>query len=167
MLSEEDEDPLHFENLTYVRDARISKMLNSSKETCIIISASGMCEGGRILHHLKHNISDPKTTILFTGYQAPHTLGRLILDRAKEIIKIYGEPYELKAQVCKLESSSGHADQQQLLDWAREMKASGKLKKVVLVHCELESAEEFKNELGEIGIENVLIPARGSKMQLN
>ena len=166
MLSEDDEDPLNFESLTYIRDSKYSKLLNQSKETCIIISASGMCEGGRILHHLKHNISDPKNTILFTGYQAPHTLGRLILDKAKDIIKIYGEPHELRAKICKLESSSGHADQQQLLEWAAEMNKSGNLKKVALVHCELDSAQEFENKLKENGIENVLIPARGDSMVL-
>ena len=74
MLSEEDEDPLAFDSLTYIRDAKESKLLNQSDEPCIIISASGMCEGGRILHHLKHNITKPNTTIMFTGYQAPHTL---------------------------------------------------------------------------------------------
>ena len=74
MLSEEDEDPLAFDSLTYIRDANESKLLNQSDEPCIIISASGMCEGGRILHHLKHNITKPNTTIMFTGYQAPHTL---------------------------------------------------------------------------------------------
>ena len=167
MLSEEDEDPLNFENLTYIRDSKYSKLLNQSKETCIIISASGMCEGGRILHHLKHNISDPNTTILFAGYQAPHTLGRLILDKAKDVIKIYGEPHELKAKVCKLQSSSGHADQQQLLEWASEMNHSGKLKKVALVHCELDSAREFEQLLQKNGIENVLIPDRGESMVMS
>lgn len=166
MLSEEDEDPLAFESLTYIRDSKYSRMLNTLDESCIIISASGMCEGGRILHHLKHNITKPNTTIMFTGYQAPHTLGRIILDGSKDIIKIYGEPYEMKAKVCKLESSSGHADQQQLVEWAKEMNASGNLKKVALVHCELDAAEPFSEQLKQNGIEKVLIPARGDSMSM-
>lgn len=166
MLSEEDEDPLAFDGLTYIRDAKLSKELNHYKEPCIIISASGMCEGGRILHHLKHNISKPNTTILFTGYQAPHTLGRIILDGSKDIIKIYGEPYEMKAKVCKLQSSSGHADQQQLVDWAQSMHEKGDLRNVALVHCELDGAEPFKNLLEEQGISKVTIPARGDSIEL-
>ena len=166
MLSEEDEDPLAFESLTYIRDSKFSRELNSFEESCIIISASGMCEGGRILHHLKHNISKPNTTIMFTGYQAPHTLGRIILDGSKDIIKIYGEPYEMKAKVCKLESSSGHADQQQLVEWAKEMNKAGNLKRVALVHCEMDGAEPFRELLQQGGIENVMIPARGDSMPL-
>ena len=166
MLSEEDEDPLAFEDLSYIRDSKFSRMLNTLDESCIIISASGMCEAGRILHHLKHNISNPNTTIMFTGYQAPHTLGRIILDGSKDIVKIYGEPYEVKANVCKLESSSGHADQQQLLDWASEMNQSGRLKKVALVHCEMDGAEPFKELLSEKEISDVIIPARGESMEL-
>lgn len=166
MLSEEDEDPLHFEDLNYIRDSKYSRMLNDFNEPCIIISASGMCEGGRILHHLKHNISKPSTTILFTGYQAPHTLGRIILDGTKDVVKIYGEPYEVRARVCQLQSSSGHADQQQLLDWATQMNQQGNLKNVALVHCELDSAQEFARLLNQNGIDNVMIPGRSQTMQL-
>ena len=166
MLSEEDEDPLAFDDLTYVRDSKVSRMLNTFKESCIIISASGMCEGGRILHHLKHNISNPNTTIMSTGYQAPHTLGRIILDGSKDIIKIYGEPYEVHAKVCKLESSSGHADQQQLMDWAVEMNKIGDLRNVALVHCEMDGAEPFKKLLLDNGIKDAKIPARGDSMDL-
>ena len=166
MLSEEDEDPLAFDSLTYIRDAKESKLLNQSDEPCIIISASGMCEGGRILHHLKHNITKPNTTIMFTGYQAPHTLGRIILDKSKDIIKIYGEPYEMNAKVCKLQSSSGHADQQQLLEWAIEMNKIGDLKNVALVHCEMDGAEPFKKLLLENGIAKATIPARGDTIEL-
>ena len=166
MLSEEDEDPLAFENLAYVRDAKVSRMLNTFNEPCIIISASGMCEAGRILHHLKHNISKPNTIIMFTGYQAPHTLGRIILDGSKDIVRIYGEPYEVKAQVCKLQSSSGHADQQQLLEWAEKTNQTGDVKNVALVHCEMDGAEPFKNLLKEKGINHVTIPARGDSIEL-
>ena len=116
ILKEEDEDPLMFRNLHYIRKVEHSKALNRLKDPCIIISASGMCEGGRILHHLKNNIGKENTTVLFAGYQAPHTLGRLLLDQSLDVIKIYGEPYDVRCQVAKLEGSSGHADQSELLD---------------------------------------------------
>ena len=166
ILLQEDEDPLAFGDLHYVRSGAMSKQLNTYKDPCIIISASGMCEGGRILHHLKHNITKPNTTIMFTGYQAPHTLGRIILDGTKDIIKIFGEPYEVKAQVSKLDASSGHADQTELLEWAQKIHEAGKLRKVALVHCELDGAEPLKKLLKENGIGPVIIPDRGSSMQL-
>ena len=103
---------------------------------------------------------------MFTGYQAPHTLGRIILDKSKDIIKIYGEPYEMNAKVCKLQSSSGHADQQQLLEWAIEMNKIGDLKNVALVHCEMDGAEPFKKLLLENGIAKATIPARGDTIEL-
>lgn len=166
MLSEEDEDPLAFGDLHYIRDAKLSKELNGYDEPCIIISASGMCEGGRILHHLKNNIGKPNTTILFTGYQAPHTLGRILLDGHKDSVRIYGESYDVRARIIKLESSSGHADQQQLVEWIKSTQQTGNLRKVALVHCELEPAEEFRRQLHSEGISEVLIPARGESMEL-
>ncbi len=167
LLSEEDEDPLAFGDLHYIRDVKQSQQLNTYNEPCIIISASGMCEGGRILHHLKNNISKSNTTIMFAGYQAPHTLGRIILDGSKDVVRIFGEPYEVRAKVCKLESSSGHADQSGLLAWARAMHESGQLKKIALVHCELDGAEPFQKLLNQNGIEPVIIPARGESMPLD
>ena len=102
-----------------------------------------MCEGGRVLHHLKNNIEKSNTTVLFTGYQAPHTLGRRILDGEKEI-RVYGETYTRNARIAKLEASSGHADQAGLLSWAKQIAAQGNLKGVALVHCEKKSGEAFK-----------------------
>ena len=165
LLKEEDQDPLGFRNLHYIRKAEDSKELNHYKKPCIIISASGMCEGGRILHHLKNNIENPSTTILFTGYQAPHTLGRRILEGHKEV-RIYGEPHQVKAKVMKLEASSGHADSDGLLEWAQGLAKSGRLKNVALVHCELEPASRFAERLRESGINNVMIPAPGDTMKL-
>ena len=167
ILSEEDEDPLSFEGISYVRTINASKALNFSNEPCIIISASGMCEGGRILHHLKNNIEKPSTMILFAGYQAPHTLGRILLDGTLDKVKIYGQPYEVKAKICKLQGSSGHADQKELLDWALETHRNGNLKKVALVHCELDSATEFKQKLEQRKIGPVIIPAPGEEMSLD
>lgn len=167
ILTEEDEDPLNFDKLHYIRSTQQSKALNHSKEPCIIISASGMCEGGRILHHLKNNITKESTMVLFAGYQAPHTLGRILLDGSKDIVKIYGEPYEVKAQVCKLQGSSGHADQTELLDWAEATSKQGNLQNIALVHCEVDAAEEFQNRLWQRDLKNVIIPARGEDMELS
>ena len=167
ILDEEDEDPLHFDDLHYIRKVEHSKALNSYDKSCIIISASGMCEAGRILHHLKNNISKPNTSILFAGYQAPHTLGRILLDRSKDIVKIYGQEYEVKARTYKLQGSSGHADQKELLDWAKQIHQNGDLRKVALVHCELDGAEPFQEKLQQRKIGPVIIPARGESMSLD
>ena len=166
IMIEEDEDPLAFHDLYYVRNAELSKAINQLKEPCVVISASGMCESGRILHHLKNNIEQPETIILFTGFQAPHTLGRILLDQSLDIIKIFGQPYEARAQIRRLESSSGHADQSELFNWAQAMAEEGDLEKIALVHCEMDSAQPFKKLLGKSGIGPVLIPERGQTVAL-
>ena len=165
IIQEEDEDPLAFENLHYIRKVEYSIRLNDYEGPAIIISASGMCEAGRILHHIKNHGDKPNTTILFTGYQAPHTLGRRILEGEKQI-RIYGEPVELRARVDKLNASSGHADQSELLSWATTTASQGHLKNVALVHCELDSGTEFKKLLAKNGIPSFL-PARGESMSLD
>lgn len=167
ILSEEDEDPLSFSGATYIRSSEASKALNFVKEPCVIISASGMCEAGRILHHLKNNIEKENTMILFAGYQAPHTLGRILLDQSKDVVNIYGQPYKVKAQVCKLQGSSGHADKTELLDWAKTTSKQGDLRQVALVHCEMDGAEPFKTILERNKIGPVMIPAPGDVMEMN
>ena len=102
--------------------------------------------------------------ILFAGYQAPHTLGRILLDGSLKRVKIYGQEYQVKAQVCKLQGSSGHADQKELLDWAAETAKNGDLKKIALVHCEMDSATEFKEKLEKRKLGPVMIPAPGDEM---
>lgn len=129
----QDEDPFGFSRLKYVREASESKKLNDLHGPVVIIASSGMCEAGRILHHLRNNIEDPRNTILITGFQAPYTLGRKILDRRPEV-PIFGEPMALRAEVVSLEELSGHADQHELIEWMRPF-AKG-LKKVFLVHGE-------------------------------
>ena len=166
ILSEDDEDPLSFEKLNYIRSGEASRALNQSKEPCIIISASGMCEAGRILHHLKHNITKKSTMILFTGFQAPHTLGRILLDQSLPEVKIYGQPYKVNAQVSKLEGTSGHADQSELLDWATQTAELGNIKKIALVHCEMEPATIFKRKLMARKLAPVIIPAPGEEMKM-
>jgi metallo-beta-lactamase family protein len=167
ILSEDDEDPLAFEKLHYIRSSAASKALNTSKEPCVIISASGMCEGGRILHHLRNNIEKTSTMILFAGFQAPHTLGRILQDQSLEEVKIYGQPYRVKAQVCKLQGSSGHADQYEMLEWAARTAELGNLKKIALVHCEMDSGSEFKKQLELRKLAPVILPAPGDEMEMS
>ena len=157
-------DPFGFRRLTYVREATESRKLNDLHGPFMVIAASGMCEAGRILHHLRNNISDPRNTVLITGFQAQYTLGRKILEGQSEV-PIFGEPVELRAEVVSLDELSGHADQRELIEWMRPI-AHG-LKKVFLVHGEPQSgaalAEVIKKEYG---IET-LMPARGDSFELN
>ena len=132
------QDPFGFARLQYVREAVDSKKLNSLQGPFIVISPSGMCEVGRVLHHLRHNIGDEKSTILITGFQAENTLGRKLVDGMKEV-KIFGEPMEVSAEIANLQSLSGHADRNELLAWMKPMTPS--LKKVFLVHGEQDQAE--------------------------
>jgi metallo-beta-lactamase family protein len=127
------DDPFGFHRLNYIRDVAESKKLNDLRGPCVIISASGMCEGGRILHHLRNNIEDPRNTVLITGFQAEYTLGRKIVEKQAEV-PIFGEPMRLRAEVCSLTELSGHADQKELIEWMRPIVKG--LKKVFLVHGE-------------------------------
>ena len=119
--------------LKYIQDVNESKALNDIRGPFIVISASGMCEAGRILHHLKNNIENPRNTILITGFQAENTLGRKIVERQREV-PIFGDPMRLRAEVVTLNELSGHADQRELLLWIK--RAAPGLKKIFLVHGE-------------------------------
>lgn len=127
------EDPFGFGRLRYVRSAEESKKLNTMKGPYIVISASGMCEAGRILHHLRNNVCNSRNTILLTGYQAENTLGRKLRDGWKSV-RIFGIPTPVEAAVESLDALSGHADQKELLDWMQPM--TPRLKRVFLVHGE-------------------------------
>jgi metallo-beta-lactamase family protein len=138
------QDAFGFERLTYTRQVEQSKQLNFLTQPAIIIAASGMAEAGRILHHLKNRIEDPRTTILFVGWQAPDTLGRRILDGAPEV-NIFGEPYHNRAQAVALSGFSGHADQPELLDWVGAM--TRRPRHTFLVHGEPDAAEALRTAL--------------------
>jgi metallo-beta-lactamase family protein len=156
-------DPFGFQLLTYVRDVNQSKALNDLPGPFMIVSASGMCEGGRVLHHLRNNIGDPRATILLTGYQAENTLGRKIEERWKEV-PIFGEMMPLRAEVEMLDALSGHADREEMLAWMKPL-ASG-LKKVFLVHGEPEQQAAFAAAVRErYGLE-VVAPRRGQSFDL-
>ena len=136
--------PLEFPGLKFTQTAEESKELNMSNEPSIIISASGMCEVGRIKHHLKHNLWDPNSTILFVGYQAPGTLGRSIVEGAEKV-KIFGEEIAVAARVEYIEGFSGHADQTWLLNFVNSF--TNPPKHIFLVHGEPEGQEELKYKI--------------------
>ncbi len=140
------DNPLEFPGLKFTQTVEESKALNESDESAIIISASGMCEVGRIKHHLKHNIWNPKNTILFVGYQAPGTLGRKIVDGAKTV-KIFGEEVAVNARVEYIEGYSGHADQAGLLHFVDSFVK--KPNHIFLVHGEEESQKALRDKINE------------------
>lgn len=142
----EKRNPFGFENLTMVRKVSESKKLNEVHEPAIIISASGMCEAGRILHHLRNSIEDERNTILFVGYCAENTLGWKIRNHWDEV-NIFGDPFKLRADVEILDSFSGHADQSELLDYFAAMK--GKRENVYLVHGEPDQSSVLRDLLAE------------------
>jgi metallo-beta-lactamase family protein len=158
------EDPFGFNRLTYIRDAAKSKELNELKGPCMIISASGMAEGGRILHHLKNNIENPGNLILFAGYAAQETLARKIMDGAEEV-SILGDVYKVKASVKKMDYFSGHADQKGLLEYL-SYSSPHKLKKVYLVHGEPEEAEPLKEKIINKGYRNVYYPVKKERVEI-
>ncbi len=158
------DNPLEFPGLQFTRTAEESKELNAKNESSIIISASGMCEVGRIKHHLKHNLWDPNSTILFVGYQAPGTLGRKIVDGAKTV-KLFGEEIAVNARIEYIEGYSGHADQEWLLNFIYSFIT--KPKAVFLVHGEPEGQVILKQKIqGTIEIP-VIIPEYGEQYELN
>jgi metallo-beta-lactamase family protein len=161
---QEGEDPFGFKRLTYIKKTNDSKALNDKPGPMIIISASGMAEGGRILHHLRNNIQNPKNLILFVGYAAEHTLARRIMD-GDEKVNIFGESFEVLAKIKKMDYFSGHADQKELLDYVR-LNPINKLKNIFLVHGEADQALPFREKLIEIGYNNVQFPASGDKINL-
>jgi metallo-beta-lactamase family protein len=153
------DNPLEFDNLKFTASAEESKELNMDLTPKIIISASGMCEVGRIKHHLKHNLYRPESTILFVGFQAEGTLGRKILSGEKTV-KIFGEEIAVKAEIVKLNSFSGHADKNGLLEWINKM--VNKPNNIFLVHGEDPAQQSLKNSIIEkFGITNINIPGYG------
>ena len=157
------DNPLDFPGLKFTRDVEESKGLNEDQVPKIILSASGMCEAGRIRHHLKHNLWRAESSILFVGYQAVGTLGRRLIDGATKI-KLYGEEITVNAKIETIEGYSGHADQNGLIDWVDHIK--NKPKKVFIVHGEPDAQEVFSRLLKErFGLDTV-IPEYGDHFDL-
>ncbi len=154
---------LDFKEITYTRSVEESKAINEYREPAIIISASGMAEAGRILHHLRNNIEDQRNTILIVGWQAPHTLGRRLAEREIEI-KVFGEKFIRKAEVATINGLSAHAGRNLLVEYASAVK--DQVQKVFLVHGEERGALPLKKELDMKGFKEVIYPEAASTFEI-
>ena len=163
-LLQEDPDLFGGRLVRYLHSVDDSKQLNDKREPCVIIAASGMCEAGRILHHLKHHVEDPCTTVLLAGFQAPDTLGRKLLDKVEEV-RIFDRIYHPKAEVITLSGFSSHADQKDFEAFLGPL--AGKVQQVRLVHGEVERSEALARSLRQMGFAGVEIPDRGESVILN
>jgi metallo-beta-lactamase family protein len=157
-----DSDPLGFSNVNYVTRVEDSKQLNYDKRPMVVLSASGMCENGRILHHLKNNIENPHNTIVIVGFMAKNTLGRRIVERER-LVRIFGQPYHLNAEVLVLNAFSSHADKDGLVEYVQNLK--GCLKKVFIVHGDLDQSEALRANLKRLNIK-AHIPAKDEVVYL-
>jgi metallo-beta-lactamase family protein len=147
----------------YVRSVEESKQLNDRRDPCIIIAASGMCEAGRIVHHLKHNIEDPRNTVAIIGFQAPNTLGRRIVEKQPEV-RIHGRMWKLRAEVVVMNGFSSHADQNDFHDYLGPL--AKQTAHVRLVHGDVDQAEALAKSLRGYGFTDVAIPDRGQSVEI-
>lgn len=154
---------LGFNLVSYTRSVEESKAINFTKGPAVIISASGMAETGRILHHLRNNISDPANTILIVSWQAPHTLGRRLADR-ETTVKIFGEVFHRKAEVVTIGGLSSHAGQTFLLEYAQAVK--DRVKQIFLVHGEERGAQPLMEKLAEMGLQDVYYPPPHARVEI-
>ena len=161
---QDDPDPFGFARLAYIRDVEDSMRLNGSRLPMVIISASGMAEAGRILHHLRNNVEDPKNTVLMVGYCAPHTLGRRLIERQREV-KIFGRPHTLRAEVEVMNSYSAHADGPEMVRFVAHLDPD-RLKKVFLVHGDPDRQIALAEGLEAAGYRAVHRPERGEVVEL-
>src|SRR6266702_563977 len=157
-------DAFGWSRLRYTKTVEESKALNDLHMPYMVISASGMCEAGRILHHLKNGIEDPRNLILMTGYQAPNTLGSKLVAKLPEV-NIFGEPMRVRAEIESIDALSGHADQQELLDWMAPVAPT--VKKVFLVHGEPEAMQVLKGKIEERYKLEVICPKRGDRFEVS
>ncbi len=151
------DQPFDFPGLVCTPSVDESRQVNMMDGPAIVIAGSGMCTAGRIRHHLKHGIWNPKNTVLFVGYQAPGTLGRILLDGAEEI-RMMGSEFAVKAEIAKIGSFSAHADRDELTNWLTSFKEKPKI--VFLIHGEQETLETFSASLNQLGF-NTAIPTKG------
>ncbi len=154
----EDPDPFGFNHLKYIRESSESKALNDSKEPCIIIAASGMCDAGRVKHHLMHTVSDARNTVLMVGYCSPRTLGARLLAGEKHV-RIFGDDFEVKAEIESIHSYSAHGDYTELIRFL-SCQDKTKVKNIFLVHGETEAKTAFKEKLLKEGYKQVSIPVK-------
>lgn len=161
-------DVFGFSNLTYIKEVEESKQLNYFKGTCVIISASGMCEAGRIVHHLRNNIDSEKNTILIVGFQAPETLGRKLVeakDKPGTYVKIFGEAHLVKAKIYVLNSFSAHADRDELREYFDKF-TEGSLERIFLVHGDYDQQQALQGMLNGMNYKDVEIPEKGDEVEL-
>ena len=163
LVGENVRSPFDYPDLEYVRDVRRSKQLNNRTDSAIIISASGMAESGRILHHLKNNIEDSRNTVLLVSFMAEHTLGRKLED-GEPRVSIFGETYDVRADVEKIDGYSAHADQKELLAWVNPIERQ-RLQHVFLVHGEPTAMDTFLHLLHGEGFAKVTAPERGQAFE--
>lgn len=161
-----DDDPFGFNTLRYITDIRESKALNHNPNPCIIISASGMLEAGRIKHHVANHISDPSTTILIVGYCTPTSLGARIQNPDLKWISIFGFDHKIKAQVSKIEGFSGHGDYKEMIDYLTRSVNVEEVRRTFIVHGELAAQETYKDHLYEAGFRNIEHPEKGYMVHL-
>jgi metallo-beta-lactamase family protein len=157
------ESPFEFDKLRYVSSIDDSKAIDADGHPAIVISASGMCEAGRVVHHLKASIEDPKNAVLIVGFQAPHTLGRRIVEKRPRV-KIFGVERELRAEVVVMNGFSAHADQKDLSEFVGEAREGGRLKNVILVHGEPGPQKALTELLNKAGSPPVHSPAAGDRI---
>ncbi|MBU1019092.1 MAG: MBL fold metallo-hydrolase [Patescibacteria group bacterium] len=162
IFTDKQEDPFGFSRLKYITKVEESKALSRYVGPCIIISASGMCEFGRVTHHLKNNIEDHRNTVLIVGYMAENTLGRKLINRFPEV-NILGKPYKVRCDVEVVDVYSAHADRSDLLDFATHIKD---LKKILIVHGEEKSQMAYKEALKQNGFDWVQIPKPGETFEI-
>ena len=160
-----DPNPFGFKGLKLVKKVEQSKAINDTKQPCIIISASGMMQAGRVKHHLNNNIEDERNTILVVGFCAQNTLGRRISDGA-ETVKIFGKEKQVKAEVIIMGSFSAHGDQQEMIDFL-QCQDKSKLKKIFLVHGEIDRQTVFKEAIIKDGFKSVEIPELDQEYDIN
>lgn len=154
---------LEFKQLHLIKDVEESKALNDRQDPMVIISASGMAEAGRILHHLRNNIENPRNTILIVGWQAPDTLGRRLVEQQKTV-RIFGQMFDRRAEVETINAFSAHAGQDTLLEYVHSTRES--LEKIILVHGESEPASMLEEKLKEAGISNIAYPDLFETMEI-
>lgn len=162
---QKDMGPLSHHNINYISNVNQSKKLNDKKGPMIIISSSGMCENGRILHHLKNNIENPYNTIIVVGFMAKDTLGRKIVDK-KPFVNIFGRPYQLNAEVILDDAFSAHADKEYLIKYVKECRKHGRLKKIFIVHGEPNQCDELRKGLKSLNM-RVSVPDKDEVVYLS
>ena len=165
IISARDSDPFGFNRLHYIKKADDSKALNSDPRPCIIISASGMAEAGRIKHHIANNIDNPQNTILVVGYCSPTSLGARIQDPGRKKISIFGEMHPINAKIMRIEAFSGHGDYKEMKDFINCQDKSA-VRQTFLVHGEYEVQEFYSKILAEDGFRKVEIPAFGEEFEV-